>query len=149
LRIYLDNLEKQPKHYKIFAYIFLHAIKIITWITEFVCQAFNLLIINTNRKEIDMKSLVKLTVFVTAMAFMLVAAAGLNNTAQCGDHPTSEHPKAEAPKADHPKTEHPKAEQPKAEHPEVDKHSTIEHPKAEKPKTEKPKTEHPKAEHPE
>jgi hypothetical protein len=84
-----------------------------------------------------MKNLNRFLVLGTAALFVLVLAAGFNNAAWCGDHPT-EHPKAEKPKVEQPKAEehkdeHPKAEQQKAEHP----------------KAEEQKDEHPKAEHPE
>ena len=79
-----------------------------------------------------MKNLNRFIVLGTAAFFILVLAAGFNNQAWCGDHPT-EHPEAEQPKA-----EQPKAEQPMIEQPEV------EQPKVEQPKVEHPTTDHPK-----
>ena len=79
-----------------------------------------------------MKNLSRFIVLGTAVLFILVVAAGFNNQAWCGDHPT-EHPKAEEQKAEEQKAEHPKAEEQKDEHL----------------KAEQQKDEHPKAEHPE
>ena len=84
-----------------------------------------------------MKNLNRFIVLGTAAFFILVVAAGFNNQAWCGDHPT-EHPKAEKPKVELPKAELPKAELPKAELP-----------KAELPKVEHPKAERSTLDHPE
>ena len=89
-----------------------------------------------------MKNLNRFIVLGTAAFFILVVAAGFNNQAWCGDHPT-EHPKAEQPKVEQPEDEHPKAEEPKDEHPKA------EEPKDEHLKAEEHNDEHPKAEHPE
>ena len=78
-----------------------------------------------------MKNLNRFIVLGTAAFFILVVAAGFNNQAWCGDHPT-EHPKAEQPKAEQPKAEQPQIEQPEVEQPEVEQpkaeRSTLDHP---------------------
>ena len=53
-----------------------------------------------------MKNLNRFIVLGTAAFFILVVAAGFNNQAWCGDHPT-EHPKAEQPKAERSTLDHP------------------------------------------
>ena len=50
-----------------------------------------------------MKNLNRFIVLVTTAFFILVLAAGFNNSAWCGEHPKAEHPKAEHPTTDHPK----------------------------------------------
>ena len=75
-----------------------------------------------------MKNLNRFIVLGTVAFFILVLAAGFNNSAWCEEHPKAEHPKAEEPK-----DEHPKADEHKDEHPKAEEH----------------KDEHPKAEHPE
>ena len=77
-----------------------------------------------------MKNLSRFIVLGTAAFFILVVAAGFNNQAWCGDHPT-EHPKAEKPEVEQPKAEKPKVEHPKDELPKVE-HPKVEHPKAER-----------------
>ena len=73
-----------------------------------------------------MKNLNRFIVLGTAAFFILVVAAGFNNQAWCGDHPT-EHPKAEQPKAEQPMIEQPEVEQPEVEQPKAER-STLDHP---------------------
>jgi hypothetical protein len=89
-----------------------------------------------------MKNLNRFIVLGTAAFFILVVAAGFNNQAWCGDHPT-EHPKAEQPKAEVAEEVAEEAAEVATEAAEVAEEAA-EHPKAEHPKAEHPTTDHPK-----
>ena len=100
-----------------------------------------------------MKNLNRFIVLGTAAFFILVLAAGFNNSAWCGEHPAADSAVIETPKAEEAAEEAAEVAEEAAEVAEeaaevAEEAAEVAEEAAENPKAEHPKAEHPTTDHP-